>query len=126
MKTKIWIKGRMPGLNDLIAAAKSGRGKFNAYGRTKDQWTAYIKRIVLECGLNPMPGAKVSFRCVEPNRRRDQDNVIAGARKLCLDGMVKAGIIPGDGWRHVELGQDCFDVDKFSPGVEIIIEEMGA
>ena len=125
MPITIFIPGRMPGFNDLINMAKSGRGKFNAYGRTKNQWTAYIAGIVKECNLDPIEKAVVRVRCLEPNRRRDQDNVTSGAKKLCFDGLVKAGLFKDDGWRHIELGKDSVDIDKFSPGVEIIIDKGG-
>jgi Holliday junction resolvase RusA-like endonuclease len=37
---------------------------------------------------------------MEPNRRRDADNVQAGV-KFILDGMVEAGFIPNDTQRYV-------------------------
>jgi hypothetical protein len=35
---------------------------------------------------------------VEPNRKRDPDNIVAGGTKLLLDSLVGAGVLRGDGW----------------------------
>ena len=41
--------------------------------------------------------AKIVFRWIEPNRRRDKDNV-AFAKKFILDSLQEVGIIKNDGW----------------------------
>jgi Holliday junction resolvase RusA-like endonuclease len=72
------------------------------YSRLKKQWTIF-------CGACARAGVgekkiegSVRVRVVwnEPNRRRDPDNVQAGI-KFILDGIVKAGILPNDGWKNV-------------------------
>lgn len=115
----VFLPEKMPGFNDLIAAAKVRKGKWNDYDRLKHQWTIHIDRQL--CRLKPSRKVFINFTWIEPNRRRDPDNIAAGGRKFVLDALVNAGIIPGDGWRHVAGWKDYFSVDKRNPGVVLEI-----
>ena len=63
------------------------------------------------------------FEWVEKDKRRDHDNV-AFAKKFIQDALVKAGVLSGDGWKHVTGFVDLFSIDKDRPGVEVIIVEV--
>jgi len=116
----LWIPARLPGLNELIAAAKSGHGKGNAYARLKDNWTTTIAVLSSRARLQPMTGAvRLSFLWVEKDKRRDPDNVAGGGRKLILDGLVKAGVLTDDGVDEIRSWVDTFAVDKQRPGVRV-------
>ena len=39
---KFDIEGRLPGLNEMIEAAKQGKGKYQPYARMKDRYTSEI------------------------------------------------------------------------------------
>lgn len=39
--------------------------------------------------------------CVVKDRRKDPDNLLSGAIKCLLDGLVKAGVLPNDGQRQI-------------------------
>lgn len=73
-----------------------------------------------EC-MTPIPEdclpATFRFRWYEQNRRRDKDNVSAFGRKVILDGLVQAGILPNDNWNYVEGFRDEFYVDADRPRV---------
>lgn len=56
--------------------------------------------------------AAISFHWVEGDMRRDLDNVAAGGRKVVLDGLVAAGVLGGDGWKHVRGFWDEFSVGQ--------------
>ncbi len=114
--TCFFVPGPLPGLNELIDAAKSGRGKGNAYSRLKRSWTDTVILMARAAQLPKCQRARFSFRWQERNRKRDPDNVAAGGRKLVLDGLVKAGVLPGDGWEHVASWDDTFEVAT-RPGV---------
>lgn len=120
--TELWIDGPLPGLNDLIDAAKGYGGRGIAYAKLKKQWGetvwAYAKRARL--GLQESP-VDVSFLWREPNRRRDIDNVAGAGTKLVLDGLVKAGVLAGDGWADVVKIEHRFQVDPNRPGVLVTI-----
>jgi hypothetical protein len=68
------------------------------YNATKQNWvlaiSAWARRHLL---IPPAFPITITFRWYEKARRRDPDNVCAGGRKLILDGLVTAGILPGDG-----------------------------
>lgn len=126
----LWVPGPLPGMNELIKAAKSGRGKGNAYARLKSQWTETVWALAKSARLPAITRPVViEFRWLEPDKRRDPDNVAAGGRKLILDGLVAAGVLQGDGWKHVHAWRDSFAVWSSvpmakGPGVEVVIHEV--
>lgn len=69
----------------------------------------------------------ISFCWVEPNGRRDRDNVSGGGAKVILDTMKHLGIIQNDTRRWVmDLRHDTTQIDKTNPRIEITIEEVAA
>lgn len=125
MKTaKAWIRGPLPGLNEIIAAAKSGRGRSNAYSRMKKDMGGRIGEYLLKARLPTFTKPVViHYRWFEPNKRRDPSNISSGGRKFIEDALVKSGIIKNDGWKHVQGFSDSFVVSEM-PGVEIEIKEV--
>ncbi len=120
---KLWVPGPLPGLNELLAAAKSGRGKGNAYSRLKSAWTDAVIYACRAAKLKKAERVRLHFLWLERDRRRDPDNVAAGGRKLVLDGLVKAGVLPGDGWKNVVGWSDSFATGD-TPGVSVLIEAI--
>ena len=55
--------------------------------------------------------ARIVFRWIEPNRRRDKDNV-AFAKKFILDALVKAGKLKDDNRNCVIAFTDNFEYTK--------------
>jgi hypothetical protein len=116
-------------MNEMMGArmrtsGKSTRGKrWNAYSDLKRQWEGTIVSLVRQgqmCRFDQP--VLLEFRWFERNRRRDHDNV-AAAKKLVLDALVRAGVIGGDGWKHVSGFSDRFAVDPQRPGVLVRITE---
>lgn len=135
----LWIPGPLPGMNEIVAAAKAGRGKGNGYARLKARWTNTVALLARAAKLGgkqrsnlrfekikgiggfrerfevmaPVPffatGVRFEFRWHEKNRKRDPDNVAAGGRKVVLDGLVLAGTIANDGWGEVASWTDSFE-----------------
>jgi hypothetical protein len=106
----LWVPGPLPGLNELIAAAKGSGGRGMGYAKLKRQWTDTVFALA-RCARIHKPGpfersVLLTFDWVEQDKRRDPDNVAAGGRKLILDGLVKAGVLSGDGWKHVRSWND--------------------
>lgn len=116
------IPGRLPGLNEIVAASKD---HFGSYAKMKRSLTKTVAaQAVATAGRTGKPRFRrvaVFVRWVEPNRRRDKDNIEAGI-KFILDGLVEAGIIPNDGWRHVADIHHSFAVDRDNPRVEVILK----
>lgn len=128
----LWVPGPLPGMNELIAAAKGAAGRGVAYARIKRQWTDTVGLLALAKKLPAFPGRVViTWEWLERDRRRDPDNVAAGGRKLVLDGLVAAGVLKGDGWRYVQAWTDRFSLCgapggyRSEPGVGITIHHFG-
>lgn len=121
MKSSFFIPFVLPGLNEIIAAAKYGKGAGNRYRKLKSDTEMIIFAAVKKSGLSPFTEPVfIHFEWIEPNRRRDPDNVAAG-KKFCLDLLQKTGTISGDGWKHIAGLKDTFRVDKDNPGVLVTI-----
>ncbi len=117
----LWIPGPLPGLNELLGAAKGSGGHGIGYAKLKRQWTDAIWALSKAARLPRFMGpVHLRFEWIEKDRRRDPDNV-AAAKKLVCDGLVKAGVLEGDGWRHIDGWSDRWAVDAKRPGVEVAI-----
>ncbi len=117
--TKVTISGRLPGLNDYSRVCRSGA---KAGATMKRKTERAISWAITESQAEAVHGkVKVSFLWVEPDRRRDLDNV-AFAKKFILDALVRRGIIDGDGQAHVVGFADSFAVDPAEPRVEVVVE----
>ena len=99
---ELWLPMRAPNLNDLIRAHGQHA---QVYNRLKKRWADLVALCI---GARPIRvrfgegnPAKVHFELVEPDQRRDPDNIASAAAKLILDGLVKAGVLEGDGWKHI-------------------------
>jgi hypothetical protein len=113
---QLWIPGKMPGLNELIAAAKGSGGRGARYAKLKRQWTTTVWALALKARLPAFPGrVSLRFEWLERDKRRDPDNVAAGGRKLILDGLVTAGVLRGDGWKFIDVWSDSFGLAGSKP-----------
>lgn len=128
MTQRLFIRERMPNLNNMLDAKSvvfGNRGKFgrgDAYNAMKIKWAKKIELLVLEQGIKPVSQAHFRFTWIEPARQSDPDNIVA-ARKFVLDGLVKAGILSNDGWKQVLSFSDRWIVNKECPGVVVDIVE---
>ena len=112
--------GRLPGLNEIIDAAKQGRGKYQPYAIMKDQYTSEIGWLAKK--LPAYNRVDIVITWYEPNLRRDPDNIMAG-QKFILDGLVTGGAIPKDTRRHVRKITHIPELDRENPRVEIEVQE---
>ncbi len=122
----IWIPGKAPNLNDLLRM-KGSRYK-GSYNRFKKQWAARVatacRQLDMFAGALPMVRASVHMHVVEANMRRDPENVCSGSAKLILDGLVRAGIMAGDGWKGLAAISYSWSVDKAAPGIRVTLTEV--
>ena len=120
MEAGLIIPGRFPSLNDYIAAERKNR---HIAAKMKRDET---KRVADVAANSDMPTFQkpvhVYFSWVEPNKRRDIDN-IAFAHKFILDGLVDAGVLKGDSQKYVTGFVDLFRVDKDNPHVSVLITD---
>jgi len=116
---KFDIEGRLPGLNEMIEAAKS---HFGAYASMKQTYTDMVAWLAKK--LPKYQQVNITITWYEPNEKRDPDNIMAG-QKFILDGLVMAGVIPNDSQRHIKGILHRFRVDGENPRVEVEIQEIG-
>ena len=112
------IPGRLPGLNDLYV---NYRCPWKAR-RVKEQAMQAVRIYARLSGIQPQKErVQATILCYEPNCRRDEDNVLGGACKVVLDGLVNAGILQGDGRKYVTLANCSVQVDRERPRVEVVL-----
>ena len=121
MKHKIVIPGRLPGLNDIIAAAKAGKGRYQPYAIMKAKHTESIAWIAKQLPCFGRVDIKIFW--YEPNKRRDPDNISGGGKKFILDGLVMAGVIKDDTINYINSIASIYDLDRNNPRIEVEIME---
>jgi Holliday junction resolvase RusA-like endonuclease len=111
---------RLPGMNEIIAAAKSHH---MAYATMKRKNTDDILWLIKRMPKHDT--ADIIIAWYEPNMRRDIDNISAG-QKFILDALVKAGVIKDDSQKYVKSIRHEFYIDKDNPRIELSIFESEA
>lgn len=121
MTHRFIIRGRLPGLNEMTREARGN--KFDS-ARTKREVTTMC---AAEARIQKVPvmtrPVEIEIMWVEPNMRRDLDNIAAGA-KYVLDGLQRAGVLKNDGWADVTGLVHHFAIDKNHPRVEVQLHEV--
>ena len=117
------IPGRFEGMNEYIAAMNSNRQMGNRMKRSRTEEVAWHCRSQLR-GWKPKSPVRLTYLFVEPNRKRDKDNIAGFAHKVVQDGMVLAKVLKNDGWDDVDGFADDFAVDKKRPRIEVTIAEV--
>lgn len=116
------ISGQLPGLNELIKQMNYNRF---AGAALKKKYTHLCQYSIKSS--NPQKfdiPITIEFTWVEPNLKRDPDNITAGA-KFILDALVKEGVIPNDTRRWVHGISHIFETpDKHRPRVGVTIKEV--
>lgn len=116
---RFFVPVRFPSLNELIGAAN--RNHFDG-GKLKKRFTRIAESYAREAATRakwtaPDGPVTIELAWVEPNRRRDQDNVTSG-QKFLLDGLVGAGVIRDDSQQYVpQPSTNRISFDKDNPGV---------
>lgn len=120
MKQTFEIRGRLISLNEYVNDCR--RNKYAAAKIKKENqericWE--IKRHKLKRMENKV---NVSFIWIEPNMKRDKDN-ISFAKKFILDALVTMKIIPNDNWRWINNLSDRFAVNKSNPRIIVTLDD---
>ncbi len=118
----IEIPGRLPGLNQIIKAAKAGRGKYQPYARMKHEYGDAITYLAKKLPNYEVVDIKIKW--YEPDTRRDIDNIAAGGTKFILDALVNAGTIKDDSHKYVKSISHEFLLDRRNPRVEVTVEAI--
>lgn len=115
---RLTIPGRMPGLNEFIAACNSAYGE----GHRMKQEHMHAAMWQIKAQLRGVKFTKpvfLLFTFYERDRRRDKDNVAGFAHKAIQDALVQCKTIQDDGWDYVTGHLDLFKVDRNKPRIEV-------
>jgi len=121
---RLWIPGRFPGMNEIVAASKGNGGRGYGYARLKAAETERVAWRAREQQIRPITRARFHFTWREPDRQRNPDNIAAGGRKFVFDGLVLIKLLANDGWGQIAGWSDEFEVSD-QHGVLVLIEEVG-
>jgi|WetSurMetagenome_2_1015567.scaffolds.fasta_scaffold15552_7 hypothetical protein len=118
---RFWVPGQMPGLNEMIAAAKGCGGRGYRYATMKQQWTGLVALHARAARIPKVVSYLLALTWVEQinknGARRDRDNV-ESAVKFVNDGLKLAKVTPDDGPDYY-LGATHVHQDGQKPGVWI-------
>lgn len=123
MEYLLTIPGKLPGLNDYIAAERTNRHKG---AKMKADNGNIVAAAIRQCmrGVRIDKPVQMEYTWVEPNKRRDMDNISSFGRKVIQDALVQCGVLRDDGWKCVAGFSDRFEVDKENPRIEVLIKEI--
>lgn len=118
MKTDFVVWGKLAGWNDF-----SHKHHMEASIMKKKEMRRVQEAIMLERVRPFTAPIDIHITWIEPDYRRDPDNVCSGGFKIILDALVNSGIIPNDTRKWVkkvtnEFAEPC----KKDPCVVITIE----
>jgi Holliday junction resolvase RusA-like endonuclease len=113
------ILGRLPGLNEVVNAARTHRmvgAKQKKHATSNCAWSIITQRVpIFNTPVN------VSFTWFEKDGRRDVDNITVGA-KFILDALVATGRIKNDGRKYVRSVNHSFpEPDKKNPRILVTL-----
>ncbi len=117
------IDGRLPGLNEFIAAERSNRYKGASMKRDAQRFVAYAIRAQMR-GVRYTRPIRLHYIFFEPNKKRDHDNVSGFAHKVIQDALVECSVINDDGWDEIIGYSDDFIIDRKNPRIVVEIEEV--
>jgi Holliday junction resolvase RusA-like endonuclease len=115
------MQGRLESLNKTDRWERNPRYRFHGAKLKKlvkrriAQWILYSNVPVFK------EKVRITIKWVEKDRRRDYDNIQAGA-KLILDALRKMGRIVNDSQKWLEPVVHRFEIDKLNPRIEVTIE----
>jgi len=118
------IEGRLAGLNEIIGANRYNR--FAGAGLKKKEQARCVKAVNDYLLPKMSKPVRIHFEWIEPNSRRDLDNIAAGTKFVC-DALVATGILPNDNREWVKGIAHAFpEPDKAKPRVVVTLTEIAA
>lgn len=122
MKQEFFIPGTLPGLNEIIDAART---HYQRYADMKRDFTGLVCAYIRQAKLAPMIRASVHFTWSTNSMNRDPDNISAG-EKFILDGLVVTRILPNDGLQQVLSLHHEFCLLHRGIGVLVVLDGLAA
>ena len=119
MKQQFIFPGKLPSLNEYISAERTHRQKA---AHMKREWQDAVCMVIRAARLKRYKEpVTIHYRFIEPNRKRDKDNISGFAHKVIQDALVQTKVIANDNWDYVIGYSDEFDVDRVNPRIEVTL-----
>ncbi len=96
MEYLLTIPGTLNNLNDYISAERTNRHKGAKMKASNGDIVAVAIRQCMR-GVKIEKPVFMEYLWVEPNRRRDKDNISSFGRKVIQDALVQYGVLKDDG-----------------------------
>ena len=99
----------LPTLNEYINAERTNRYMAASIKKnTEQKLMLFIRGQTRESFNEPV---FIKYRWIRKDARHDKDN-IAFAKKFVQDALVKAGVLPNDGWKNIIGFKDEFELGE--------------
>lgn len=123
---EITIPGRLPGENEIVSMSGSfqsrGSKRLYLYQREKADIEDRVGRLIpgkyRSRRVAPLQRFSIEIQWVEPNNKRDPDNIAAGI-KFILDAFKRFGLIANDGRKNVTSIKHEFFTDSKNPRIVV-------
>lgn len=112
---------RLGSLNEYITACRRNPHAGNLMKRRDE---GICSKLIRQQCKKHFGKVHIDYLWIEPNSKRDKDNISSYGRKVIQDALVSSGVIDNDGWKQIEGFSDSFGVDKNNPRIEIRIREV--
>lgn len=113
------IEGRLESLNQTLKIPKYRFAQSFRRQQMKRRVMQWIQYVGVPKFDKPV---RIHFVWIEQDRRRDRDNIRAGA-KIILDALVKLDRIRNDSQKWLLEITDSYDVDKHNPRIQVTISD---
>ena len=117
------ITGRLPGMNEYTKACRGNRYSGNQMKQKAETEIMWAIRRQLK-GWTAKEPVYIKYKWIEPDERRDKDNIVAFGHKVIQDALVKMNVLADDGWDYITGFRDDFGIDKKNPRIEVEILEV--
>ena len=119
MKQSFVIPGKLPSLNEYISAERAHRQK---EAHMKREWQDTVCMIIRAARLKKIKDpVTIRYLFIEPNRKRDKDNISGFAHKVIQDALVQTRVIVNDTWDNISGYVDEFKIDRVNPRIEVTL-----
>lgn len=122
MTYTFYIPGRLPGMNEYSGAQRSNKYKGAAMKRGEQDRIVRLLKQQLQ-GVHIDTQVNIYYEFIEPNRKRDKDNISGFAEKVIQDALVEARVLDNDGWKNIGRIVKDYDVSTM-PYIKVTLVEV--
>lgn len=122
MKQTLIIPGRLPSLNEYIEALNSS---YKTGAKFKRNYQNIVCWEILDQKIKPMLSAvEINYLWIEPNMKRDWDNISGFGRKVINDALVEMRILKNDNQKHIKSISESFFLNRTKPRIIVELTEV--